>query len=246
MKTLSFFVSLVIILTTLSFAPSAVADDTSEQTALTVFSEELADKVWPKLWLKNQLYWNLEYVPYSPNHDRLDDIKKEGKDAFLDAAEEVLEHQFEQLDIYVRLQRWFDHHSDIQLRIYRQESIEKETDSDITVDAGFLHEESPHHQTTFGLRIKSDPALYLRYYWFNDQTIKHDWSWHPLKSEIQYRINGEPLAFGLKAKYDYQDEQLKLSLEDWQVTRSLKFRLTTSYTFSDDEFEIQGLFYAAF
>ena len=80
----------------------------------------------------------------------------------------------------------------------------------------------------------------------NDRTIKHDWSWHPLKSEIQYRINGEPLAFDLKAKYDYQDEQLKLSLEDWQVTRSLKFRLTTSYTFSDDDFEIQGLFYAAF
>jgi len=59
MKALSFFVSLVTILISLSFAPSAVADDTSEQTALTVFSEELADKVWPKLWLKNQLYWNL-------------------------------------------------------------------------------------------------------------------------------------------------------------------------------------------
>src|SRR3989344_2734722 len=233
-------------LLTMTASPLIAQEEPSKsEIRLRIFEEELTDEIWPDLWLKYHLYWDLEHRDYSPNWETIDDLADKGLDAFNDALKEVAEKELDDWELFQKAQKWLKDRAEVKLAIYEQEPTESGP-SRLTVDAGWKVDKGRHHLVDAGIRLRTDPALYLKYHWPNNGRLEHDWAWYPIQREIEYRLDNMPLNLDVKFSYQYDEQLLKGRLEDLQISEHWRFGFGTSYDFDDCEFAVKGMFYAAF
>jgi len=218
---------------------------TMAERVIETFYLELTDEVWPNLWLEDKLYWVTDHQDYSPNHETIDQLGEKGIDSFTDAVKEMGVNELEKWKPFFRLRNWLKDRAELKLAVYQQESAENGP-SKLTIDTGWKVDKGRHHILDAGIRLRNQPALYLKYHWLNNGRLKHDWAWYPTRQMIEYRLDEMPLNLDIRIDYQYDDRVLRGKIEDWQITEQWRLGVSVSYDLDDCDLSTKAIFYATF